>query len=264
MLAKIKIKEVKKKVKMKRKMKTLRKVFGSRKLCRSGRGKPPGSKRYLKRSPKVKEIAVETLEILNVPDVKKFYNDHSDAHLHAIINFRLAAQDSNLSVCLEPDQLKAYVQRLHDLNYVTTMLKRQWTCWCQVAVELEEEFSDEILDAFDLAMANCRETSDNKVPVSRKLLCQLLEAADLLLQDYNAKLFKAVLLTAFGASMRVGKYTDTGSAVPHNIHDEAVAITKKGIEVKFFSIFSIRRQHTKVWLDITSYHGGSCPKGQEK
>ena len=219
----------------KRKLKNLLKKVALPKTKKTSKGKVSFKKKYAKRSEAVRRMSIETLALLDVQDPEKFYHENSDQMLQAIINFRLAAEDAKLPVCWGRDQMKVFLNRLHDMNYVASTLRRQWSCWCRLANTLNESITEEEMDAYDMVVSNCRETKDNKVPVSAKLLKQLLRAADATFKKYNAALFKAICLIAFGASMRVGEYTQTQAKTSHNIRHDAISLERAGIEVEFYS-----------------------------
>ena len=101
-------------------------------------------------------------------------------------------------------------------------------------------------DHFDHVLAECRPIADNKMPVSRKLLVELLSVSEQTFQVYNTALFQAMILTAWGACMRISEYSFTRAHLPnHNVRRGAVLPGKKGLSVEFY-LDKVTKLHAAV------------------
>ena len=53
-------------------------------------------------------------------------------------------------------------------------------------------------DHFNHVLAECRPISNDKMPISRSLLVQLLKVSEETFQEYNTTVFQSLLITALG------------------------------------------------------------------
>ena len=53
-------------------------------------------------------------------------------------------------------------------------------------------------DHFNHVLAECHRISNDKMPISRSLLVQLLKVSEETFQEYNTTLFHSLLITALG------------------------------------------------------------------
>ena len=84
----------------------------------------------------------------------------------------------------------------------------------------------------DWVTARCKPVQDNKVPVSRRLLKELIHAADQVLERYDATLAKAMFITAWGGFMRISEYTKVRSGSrDHNLATSSINITNDGLGI---------------------------------
>ena len=121
------------------------------------------------------------------------------------------------------------------MNYTAEILKLQWAFFHSVIQLSPFRLTERMENGFDFVLANCKLINDDKMPVSRKLLKQLLKAADKTFQPYNAILAKTMFLIAWGAYMRICKYLFTRvHLLDHNVHRGAILPGKKGLSVEFF------------------------------
>ena len=90
---------------------------------------------------------------------------------------------------------------------------------------------------FELVREQAKDVKDNKVPVSKKLLRQLCEAADVIFNEYNAALAKVVFLAAWGGYMRVSEYlcTTAKDGNKHNLRADAVISSPARLSFTFRS-----------------------------
>ena len=125
---------------------------------------------------------------------------------------------------------------LDQLNYAAVTLKSQWAFIKKLAQIQCFNITERMDDHFDHILAECRPIADDKMPVSRKLLVELLSVSEQTFQEYNAALFQAMVLTAWGACMRISKYSFSRAHLPdHNVRRGAVLPGKKGLSVEFYS-----------------------------
>ena len=90
----------------------------------------------------------------------------------------------------------AFFEMLDALNYSVGTLCEQWAFIKMAAAHLKLNLPGSYEEWYDLVEANVKELNDNRMPVGH---------ADLMLREYNATLWKVVLITAWGACMRIGE-----------------------------------------------------------
>ena len=167
-------------------------VTGSKLQCLSTRGSKARRRKHHKRTLRVKEIALFTLQALGVPEPMQFYHDHSDKQLHGFINLFYALTDANHTIQWGDEEMALLLQRLHAMNYVSTTIQTQWHTILDAVDICDEEITDAVWEAYDIVQANCKELGDNKLPVSPKLLRQLCRATDLLLDEITTQPYLSV------------------------------------------------------------------------
>ena len=143
---------------------------------------------------------------------------------------------ANLKLRWGSKQIWAFLDMLDKLNYAAVTLKSQWLFIKNLA-DLQEYTITELMDDhFNHVLAECHPISDDKMPVSRSLLEQLLKVSEETFQEYNATLFPSLLITAWGACMRISEYSYTRAHLPdHNVRCGAILPGKKGLSIKFYS-----------------------------
>ena len=108
---------------------------------------------------------------------------------------------------------------------------------------------------FDWVLVNAKESRDDKVPISIRLLIELCDAAEKVLVGYNQVLAKVVLLSPWGAYMRVLEYSKTKSKQDHNLCHDSVQICDDGLCVEFLSNKTMKKSeppHHRLitWSDL--------------
>ena len=96
---------------------------------------------------------------------------------------------------------------------------------------------------FKAVKADCREVTDCRIPVSRKLLIEMCNAAIEIFTGYTTCLAKALLICACAFSMRISEYSSVAiwkkptdkSDKSHNIRYYPIRVSKRGLSVRFIS-----------------------------
>ena len=184
----------------------------------------------------MRRVSLQTLIALGIKAPHKVVHSNSAKKLQALVNFNLACHYGHLPLQFGFKQVGAFLEMLEQLNYTAETLKLQWAFFRSVIKLSQFQITDRMKNGFDFVLANCKPINDDKMPVSRKLLKQLLKAADKIFQPYNAVLAKAMFLVAWGACMRICEYSFTRAHLPdHNVRRGAILPGKRGLSVEFFS-----------------------------
>ena len=131
----------------------------------------------------MKEVAKQTLFMLgfNYPD--SIIANHSTKKLQALVNYNLVCYYANIKLRWGSKQIRAFLEMLDKLNYTAVTLKSQWLFIKKLA-DLQEYTITELMDDhFDHILAECHPVSDDKMPVSRSLLVQLLKVSEETFQE---------------------------------------------------------------------------------
>ena len=189
------------------------------------------------KSEKILKVATDTLVAFGLPceAVPRFLCNYSAKKVQALVNFNLACYYGNWQVWWKKQQLLAFFEMLDTLNYSVDTLHEQWFFIKTVASHLRLNLPDSYEERFDLVEANTKELNDDRMPVGCDILIQLIKAAELMLGEYNTTLWKAVLIMAWGACMRIGEYSYTKVHTDHNVWANTINISKKGLSIEFFS-----------------------------
>ena len=146
----------------------------------------------------MKEVARETLLAHGFDYPDGLILNHLAKKLQGLVNYNLACYYANLKLRWGSKQIRAFLEILDKLNYAAVTLKSQWLFIKKLA-DLQDYTITELMDDhFDHVLAECSPISDDKMPVSRSLLVQLLKVSEKTFQEYNAALFQALLITAWG------------------------------------------------------------------
>ena len=131
----------------------------------------------------MKEVAKQTLFTLgfNYPD--NITANHLTKKLQALVNYNLVCYYANIKLRWGSKQIRAFLEMLDKLNYTAVTLKSQWLFIKKLA-DLQEYTNTELMDDhFDHILAECHPVSDDKMPVSRSLLVQLLKVSEETFQE---------------------------------------------------------------------------------
>ena len=144
------------------------------------------------------KVATDTLVAFGLcrEEVPKFLCNYSAKKVQSLVNFNLACYYGNLPVLWKKKQLLAFFEMLDTLNYSVGTLHEQWAFIKMVTAHLKLNLPESYEECYNLVEANAKEINDNRMPVGCDMLIQLIKAADLMLGDYNATLWKAILVTA--------------------------------------------------------------------
>ena len=184
----------------------------------------------------MKEVARETLLALSFDYPDGLIANYSTKKLQGLVNYNLACYYANLKLRWGSKQIRAFLEMLDKLNYAAVTLKSQWLFIKKLADLQDYTITELMNDHFDHVLAECHPISDDKMPVSRSLLVQLLIVSEKTFQEYNATLFQVLLITVWGACMRISKYSYTRAHLPdHNVRCGTILPGKKGLLVEFYS-----------------------------
>ena len=171
----------------------------------------------------MKEVVRETLLELGFDYTDMIIFNHSAKKLQGLVNFNLACYYARLKLKWGRKQIQAFLEMLNQLNYMAVTLKSQWAFIKKLAQIQRFEITECMDDHFDHILAKCRPFPDDKMPVSQKLLVELLSVSEQTFQEYNVALFQAMILTAWGTCMRISEYSFTRAHLPdHNVRCGAV------------------------------------------
>ena len=182
-----------------------------------------------------RKVAVNVLRNMGVHRPAKYVNKLKAKDIDAITNFVVVCDWNNLPYEWEPLQIIAYMNRLHKAYYVEMTLRRHWKTLEDLGTYLGKEPMDEAIALFDWVLANAKESKDDKVPVSKRLLIELCEATEKVLVGYDQILAKVMFLAAWGAYMRVLEYSKTKSKQDHNLCHDSVQVCDDDLCVEFLS-----------------------------
>ena len=186
-----------------------------------------------------KEFALETLSDIGMTsaEIKKFTAKMGAPAFSAIANFKLACEMFDEPIAWGEDQVKAFLIYINSKFYSAAYLRRQWNAIQSLGEWLDCPVTEELQADFELVENQGQELKDNKVPISKKILKQLCQAADVLFDSYNAALSKTLFVTAYGGYMRVSEYSRTSgkNGNKHNIRSNAVLTSTAGISITFHS-----------------------------
>ena len=90
---------------------------------------------------------------------------------------------------------------------------------------------------FELVKMQAKEMKDNKVPVSRQLLKDLCQAADIVFADYNAALAKVMFIAAWAGYMQISEYSRTSgkNGNQYNLRNKSLLTSPAGLSFHFHS-----------------------------
>ena len=184
----------------------------------------------------MRRVSLQTLIALGIKAPHKIVHFKSAKKLQALVNFNLACHYGHLPLQFGFKQVRAFLEMLEQLNYKAETLKLQLAFFLSVIQLSQFKINEWMENGFDFVLVNCKPINDDKMPVSRKLLKQLLKAADKIFQPYNAVLVKTMFLVAWGVCMRICEYSFTRAHLPnHNVCRGAILPGKRGLSVEFFS-----------------------------
>ena len=123
------------------------------------------------------EIVLETLMGIGIKDPDGFVAEWSSHRFYGIANFWEACQEYNQEYRLGSNQIVAYLNLLNDKFYSVTTLQSNWSTLKIVAKEIGFKINKIHESYFRTVCENSRELKDDKLPVSRTLLHELLESA---------------------------------------------------------------------------------------
>ena len=185
---------------------------------------------------KLKLRVVQVLERAKIPNPVAYANSLSYYTQKTIDHFANACNRVQLPYDWAPPQLEAFFLHLDDLYMTKATLKMHWQVIQEISTKLQVPLTQQQITLFDFVLANCKSKLDNKLPVNRELLIELMAACDLLLLHYDAVLMKSILLCAFGGFMRCCEYTEPRrNRKNHNVHADAVTVTNLGLGISFWS-----------------------------
>ena len=187
----------------------------------------------------MKEFALCTLKALDWTsrDIKSFTSRMGIKGFSVLANFHIACEYLNLPVAWGPEQIKVFLIYVNHKCYSASYLTRMWKTIKDLGKAMLQPISEQQEADFELVREQAKEVKDNKVPVSKKLLRQLCEAADAICNEYNAALTKVVFLAAWGGYMRVSEYSCTTAkdGNKHNLRADAVITSPAGLSFTFRS-----------------------------
>ena len=186
-----------------------------------------------------KEFALRSLNELNLDedDIRRFTKGMGAKGYSALANFHVACEHFNLPVAWGPKQVKAFLIFVNYKYYAASYVAHMWNTIRNLGKLLLQPVTSEQEADFELVFQQAKEIKDNKVPVSKKLLAQLCSAADVVFEEYNAALAKAVFLAAWGGYMRVSEYSRTSDkdGNKHNLKADALITSPAGLSITFRS-----------------------------
>ena len=146
----------------------------------------------------MRRVSLQTLIALGIKAPHKIVHFNLAKKLQALVNFNLACHYGHLPLQFGFKQVRAFLEMLEQLNYMAETLKLQWAFFRSVIKLSQFKINERMENGFDFVLANCKPINNDKMPVSKELLKQLLKAADKIFQPYNAVLVKTMFLVAWG------------------------------------------------------------------
>ena len=148
----------------------------------------------------------------------------------------MAAQVAGIPVIFGDELIEAICNHLDDKYFAHATIKQHWKNLREICKAASHELSVDHCSQLDWVTARCKPVQDNKVPVSQCLLKELIHAADLVFEKYDATLAKVMFIMAWGGFMRISEYTKVRSGVrDHNITASSLNITDDGLGISFMS-----------------------------
>ena len=103
---------------------------------------------------------------------------------------------------------------------------------------------------------NAKELKDDRLPVSKHLLEQLCNAADLFLTSFTKVLAKSLFLCTWGFTMRISEYSKTTQkgakgAVSHNVQSNSIRTSDIGLSIAFHSDKTFKFSHSIKHRTVT-------------
>ena len=174
---------------------------------------------------------------LDEDDICSFTDGMGAKGYSALANFHVACEHFNLPLVWGPRQVKAFLIFVNYKYYAASYVARMWHTIKSLGKLLLQLLSSEQEADYELVYQQAKDIKDNKVPVSKKLLAQLCKAADLVLEEYNASLAKAVFITTWAGYMHVGEYSRMSDkdGNKHNLKADALITSPAGLSITFRS-----------------------------
>ena len=164
-----------------------------------------------------------------------------------------ACDEMDVPLGAGPDQVAAFINFMNTRLYSINTMEKYWKVLGSVFQAAGYYFSEADWDDFNTLKLNCEAPADNKVPVSRELLRQIVFfAPPQILDGYNLKLVRCMWLAAWAFGLRVSEYTrPTRPGQNHNIWADSVFITDDALSIRFRSdkttrsVFAIKHRSIK-------------------
>ena len=209
------------------------------------------------------EIVLKALKEMGIKEPKDYVAIWSPYRFQAIANYSEACEDYNLPCVWGEEQVGMFLKRLHEKNYAVATLASQWTTVVKVGKTLGHEPTQKMHLRFLAVKNEGKAMKDNKLPVSKKLLLQLVAATDIVLKGYTSLLAKTMFLNAWAFSMRISEFSETrsktlGLKAEHNVCSNVVTTSDIGLSAAFesdkTSKFSTAIRHRTVkWHKLPDY-----------
>ena len=186
-----------------------------------------------------KDFALRSLKAMGLhgEDIRSFTAGMGAKGYSALANFHVACEHFNLPLAWGSKQVKAFLIFINYKYYSAPYVARMWHTIQSLGKLLSQPLSSEQEADYELVYQQAKDIQDNKVPVSKKLLHQLCKAADLIFEEYNASLAKAMFTAAWAGYMRVGEYSRTSDkdGNKHNLKADALITSPAGLSITFRS-----------------------------
>ena len=197
---------------------------------------------------KLNKLCFDVLASIGFQNVAQWVASISYMKKKAIENFQTACQEESLPIKWEHSQVQEFMIRIDKLYFSASVIKMYWKLIKDVSRKMNFLITEVETTLHDFILAWCKPTKDDKLPVTRKLLIKLCNAAPKVLQGYDVILVRALFICAFGGFMRTCKYTAARAGrVSHNLHDDSIHITEDGIGITF-------RSDKTAYIDPTPKH----------
>ena len=174
---------------------------------------------------------------LNEVDIKKFSSRLGPKGFSALANYKIACGHMELPTAWGDAQIRAYHIYTNFKYYEAQYLTRMWNVIKELGEFLLCPVSEGQEADFELVKMQAREMKDNKVPVSRQLLKDLCQAADIVFAEYNVALAKVMFIAAWAGYMRISEYSRTSgkNGNQHNLRNKSLLSSPAGLSFHFHS-----------------------------
>ena len=189
------------------------------------------------------QVALQAADILtklgvNQPQLE--IHNWTAGHFGTALQFKSACDLHKLPLEWNHEQIIAFLDVIDYRHYAVAMIDSFWSNLKRIGKILGKSTTKGQRMYFEAVRDNGKAIKDDRLPVSRKLLVQLIDAADVVFTGFNRKLAKAMFISAWGFCMRLSEFTNQksyhrGLQLNYNLKSSAIRIAHTGLSAAFES-----------------------------